>query len=81
MPLIACRTPPDTATRRFLPTRIVATPPMDMEAVIIGGAVSDMRLRSRAAEQTARQAVDCGERRLDFLPNQRGHAKPTRRKA
>jgi len=40
-----------------------------------------VRLRSRTAEQTGLQAVDHGERRLDFLPTQRGHAKPTRRKA
>jgi hypothetical protein len=53
---------------------------MGMEVAIIGDAVNAMRLQSRAAEEAARQTADCGERRLDFPPTQRGHAKPKRRR-
>lgn len=37
-----------------------------------------LRLRSRAAEDAAREAAAAGEPRLHFVPTQRRHANPER---
>jgi len=38
-----------------------------------------LRLRSRAAQEAAREAAAAGEPRLHFVPTQRRHANPERR--
>ena len=38
-----------------------------------------LRLRSRAAEEAAREAAAAGEPRLHFVPTQRRHANPERK--